>query len=144
MSMPSTVSNRLGWWIAAVSLAVAALVSWNPALAQDGCLCDHVTVRVDPAIACDIEVCWTFSEEGAVFCDRIKPGGALSIPCPAWAIYISTCTGSYQVWPNLAKPCTPSLSVPGHCCIRACWTIGRDGCQVLQITPDPACPAVGC
>lgn len=103
--------------------------------AQADCRCDHYTIAVDSDVNCKVTVCYQFSPEGPTFCTVISPGTKGKIPCPVYEASIVTCDGSYVI---IGRPvigvCTPSLSVPGFCCVRACRGADANGCALVTIS----------
>jgi len=104
---------------------------------QADCRCDHTTIAVDANVNCKVTICYQFSPEGPTFCTTISPGTKGKIPCPVYEASITTCDGSYVIiggGPVIAI-CTPSLSVPGSCCIKACRGTDANGCPLITISP---------
>jgi hypothetical protein len=135
----------MGRLAALLILALALFAGSAPLSAQDSrCVCDHYTIRVDGAVGCPVTFCWTFSEEGPVFCQTINPGSTFSVPCPLWAGYVQYCNGSYQAIGNAAGSlCSPTLTITPGCCVTACWFTDRAGCPGINIMPA-LCVAPGC
>lgn len=141
------MTSRCNLITRAAAMLLLALALWNmptAAEAQLKCACDHYTFMVDKDVECKIEICWTFSEKGPVYCQTVEPGTSFRIPCPVYKAYVTYCDGLYTVIGDQPSArCTPILQVGRLCCARACWTGDSDGCPAIRIVSAP-CLAKDC
>lgn len=142
------MTSRCNLITRAAALFIFALALWAvppAAHAQTKCACDYYTFMVDKDVECKVEICWTFSQKGPVYCATLEPGTSYRIPCPVYEAYITYCDGSYTVIGNLppAARCSPILQVGRLCCARACWTSDAYGCPAIRIVSEP-CLARDC
>jgi hypothetical protein len=113
------------------------------------CPCNHFTVKLDPAVACRVGICYQVSPLGPIVCSPVQPGDSLIIPCPVYAAGVRLCDGSiFYIFRNTPFPdigaCTRILQIAPGCCVRAC-RVKNDpaGCPVISVQPAP-CPVPGC
>jgi hypothetical protein len=133
----TTRCNPLARASALLVLILALFAIPSSTRAQDACRCDATIIAVDANVNCKITVCYQLTPSGPTFCKTIEPGTKGKIPCPVWQASIVTCTGDYVIIDNnpVISICTPSLSVPGGCCIKACRGSDAAGCSVITISP---------
>ena len=135
------------------ALLLVALAVWSLPGRLDAqvinCPCNHFTVRVDPAVACPVTVCYETTMGSPIVCNTVAPGGTSTVPCPVYGAGVRLCTGVlFYIFRNSPLPdigsCTRVLTVTPGCCVRVC-RVRNDaaGCPVFDIQPAP-CPSAGC
>ena len=132
MTASYSMMGRLAALVVAI-LAFFALPSTTRA--QVDCRCDHTTIASDADVTCKVTICYQVSQFSRPICVTIEPGSSAQIPCPIYQASIVTCNGNYVITGPAVSRCTPSLSVPGVCCIRACHGLDADGCPLVTISP---------
>lgn len=117
------------------------------ARAQDGtCPCGRYRLMIDPSVECQISVCWAYPTDKKRSCKFSTGGGDFTFGCDLSTAGIETCGGYVELIGPTTKNqgCKGDFSLPGSCCVRACWTTDEDGCPVLLITPGNACVDINC
>lgn len=102
--------------------------------------CPTVTVIVDPAVDCRIEICM-YTVSGR-FCATVGAGTTV-VPVEAGialdSVVIITRLGRVHVPPP--PDCVDNVHVVEGCCIQACRRVDALGCTTIHIGPatDPNC-----
>lgn len=133
--------------IAAFLLAASALFTLSAtayAQSPDCSRCDHFTFAVSAQMNCAVEVCYTYSPEGPVFCKTVGQGRSITIDCTPYQAWITTCSGPYYFIPAVSDvQCSPVLKFGADCCGRLCVAPSPDLCSRLEVQPAP-CLTPGC
>lgn len=105
--------------------------------------CDHISIRIDKAVACAVTICWTISPDGLTKCEPIKPERTIDIPCfKGQQVLIRLCDGTYFDLAKVGGDCV-GLHVGTGCCVKVCPAIGI--CRSYTIAPsDGACIDIVC
>jgi hypothetical protein len=132
----TTRCNPLARASALLVLILALFAIPSSTRAQDACRCDYTTIAVESDVNCKVTICYQLSPDSRPICIVIEPGTKVRIPCPVYEADIVTCSGNYPVISNspVIARCTPSLSVPGFCCVRACRGADVNGCPLVTIS----------
>ncbi|HVZ38818.1 MAG TPA: hypothetical protein VHI13_06050 [Candidatus Kapabacteria bacterium] len=133
---------------ASIVAALAALILFglphNMAAQNYNCLCDHITINVDLAVACKVTFC-VLPPNGAKNCVTIAPGTRGSAPCISGAVLgFRDCHGNLVTY-DPTIPCQLGIGVGPNCCtIDACASTDVNGCLVINVRPSilDVCPCL--
>lgn len=108
----------------------------------DCTICDHFTIAVNANLSCPVTICYLLSPVAQPICTSVNPGDELRIPCPAYQVWVNTCSGPHSIIPaSSTATCSSLLKFAVGCCGRICSVPGR--CPRLEIVPEP-CSSLSC